>query len=424
MDINRKTAYMTLLQIEKEGAYSNLALNENIDRSKADSPAFIRELTYGVLKNKYYLDFCLKAFVKKGFNKLKPEVITLLRMGAYQLMFMDSVPSYAAVSETVNLARKYARGREGFINGVLRAFDRAKNELPDIPRDDYSEYLGIKYSCEKWIVDLLIEAFGEEGAEKYLNASNETPELYIRVNVLKNSPEELTKELKALGFKVDKSELSERSLKVAGSGILEIEAFKAGRFSVQDEASTLAADILGAKKGMKVVDMCAAPGGKTMAIAELMETQGEVLACDVYEHKLKLIEEQAKRAGLTIVRTALKDGRENVKELEGTMDRVLSDVPCSGLGVIRRKPEIKYKEAFDMEALVETQKEIILNAASYLKPGGYLVYSTCTVNPAENQGVTDWFLEGRPNYTKVDERHLDPGVGTDGFYICKISREA
>ena len=367
---------------------------------------------------------CLKAFVKKGFGKLKPEVITLLRMGAYQLMFMDSVPSYAAVSETVNLARKYARGREGFINGVLRAFDRAKNELPDIPRDDYSEYLGIKYSCEKWIVDLLIEAFGEEGAEKYLNASNETPELYIRVNVLKNSPEELTKELKALGFKVDKSELSERSLKVAGSGILEIEAFKAGRFSVQDEASTLAADILGAKKGMKVVDMCAAPGGKTMAIAEMMENQGEVLACDVYEHKLKLIEEQAKRAGLTIVRTALKDGREHVKELEGTMDRVLSDVPCSGLGVIRRKPEIKYKEAFDMEALVETQKEIILNAASYLKPGGYLVYSTCTVNPAENQGVTDWFLEGRPNYTKVDERHLDPGVGTDGFYICKISREA
>ncbi|MBO5994222.1 MAG: 16S rRNA (cytosine(967)-C(5))-methyltransferase RsmB, partial [Firmicutes bacterium] len=200
MDINRKTAFTTLLQIEKKGAYSNLALNENIERSKADSPSFVRELTYGVLKNKYLLDYYLKAFVKKGYGKLKPEVLCLLRMGAYQLIFMDSVPTYAAVSETVDLARKFARGREGFINGVLRSLSRSLDELPEVPRDDFREYLGTKYSCEAWISDLLIKAFGEEGAEEYLNASNETPELYIRVNLLKNSPEELMEELRGLGF--------------------------------------------------------------------------------------------------------------------------------------------------------------------------------------------------------------------------------
>ena len=413
---------MTLLDIEKKGAYSNLSLNENIRKMKPGEPAFVRELVYGTLKNKYLLDHYLKSFIKRGFGSLKPEILTILRMGAYQILFMDSVPSYAAVSESVNLSKKFARGRESFVNGVLRSLDRGRDSLKYPEKDDFTRYLSIRYSLDPGLASRFIGIFGEEGAEEYLRESNKTPELAIRVNLLKTGPEELMKELEGLGFEVRRSQVSPRSLIVSGTGVLETDAFRSGRFSVQDEASTLAADILDPEPGMKVMDLCAAPGGKTAAIAELMENRGEVLAFDIYEHKLSLIEGICRRNGIQNVKALQGDGRVFMEEHEGTSDRVLTDVPCSGLGVIRRKPEIKYRDPGDTEELVNTQKCILENGARYLKAGRALVYSTCTVDPRENRMVTEAFLMSHPGYMMEREECLSPINGTDGFYICKILR--
>ena len=424
MDLNRKTALETLLNIEKKGAYSNLALNENIRKYEPENEAFVRELVYGVLKNKYLLDYYLKSYVKKGFNRLKAEDLSLLRMGAYQALFMDSVPDYAALNETIRLAHKYARGREGFINAVLRSLVSNKESLGDIPREDFLNYLSVKYSIEEEVCSVILKSLGEEGTEAYLRACNETPELSIRVNVLKNTREELLDELRGCGFFAKLSDKSERALIVSGSGILKTDAFREGRFSVQDEASIMVSDLLGPEEGMKVLDLCAAPGGKTLANAELMRNTGSILACDIYEHKLKLIEEAQKRNGIDIIKTEMSDGTVYREDLKDSMDRVLCDVPCSGLGVIRRKPEIKYRKDLDLKVLIDIQSKILLNASRYLKKGGVMVYSTCTVNRDENQGVTEGFLKDNPNYRKIDEYCLSPLDGTDGFYMCKIIREA
>ena len=425
MDINRKTAFQVLLEVEEKGAYSNIALNRFLREAGECDPAFVRELTYGVIKNKYLLDFFLENFVKKGFKKLKTRDIVLLREGAYQILFMDSVPSYAAVSETVNLAKKYAKGREGFINGVLRNLAREKDSLKLPSEEDPISCISVRYSCEPWIAELLIRTYGYEGARAFMEKVNGTPDLSIRVNILKNTPEELIKILEEQGFSVRPSELSDRALLVKGSGILESAAFREGRFSVQDQSSVFCADMLMAEPGMRVMDICAAPGGKTAAVAEKMKDQGEVLAFDIYEHKLKLMDELMKRNGISIVKTAEGDGRIFNEKYEGSFDRVLCDVPCSGLGVMGRKPELKYRKEYPMEDLNRIQREILENASRYLRPGGIMVYSTCTVNPSENQDMISGFLEGRSSFVKDKEFCLDPVKdGCDGFYICRILREA
>ena len=425
MDINRKTALNVLLEVEDKGSYSNIALNRLISENTASEPAFVRELVYGTIKNKYLLDHYLSQFVRKGFTKLKTRELNILRMGAYQILFVESVPDYAAVSESVDLAKKYARGKDGFVNGVLRALVRNRDSLKKPAKDDPAEYISIRYSVERWIAELLIEIYGFEKAEEYMKAVNRSPELCLRVNLLKADRQKLMEELSAEGFTVRASELSPRAIMAEGTGILETRAFREGRFSVQDQASVLAADTLDAGPGMVVMDCCAAPGGKTAAIAESMNNEGIIYAFDIYEHKLRLIDELMKRNGITIVKTAIGDGRSLNAELAGKCDRVLCDVPCSGLGVIGRKPEIKYRKDYDLDALIGTQKEILRNASQYVRPGGVLVYSTCTVNLAENTGVTEDFLNLSAGFKKEKEICLDPvKSGTDGFYICKLIREA
>ena len=425
MDINRKTALQVLTDVEKNGSYSNISLNRHIRENKAGDPAFVRELVYGVIKNKYLLDHYLKQFIRKGFNKLRINELSILRMGAYQIVFMDSVPGYAACSETVELAKKYARGKDGFINGVLRSLERNKDDLKQPESDDPAEFISIRYSVERWIAELLINIYGKEKAEKYMEAVNGSPELCLRVNLLKTERDALMTRLTEEGFEVRSSEISERAIIASGTGILETEAFREGLFAVQDQASVLASDTLGAKSGMTVADCCAAPGGKTAAIAESMGNKGVIYAFDIYEHKLKLMDELFRRNGITIVKTALGDAREAVCDLIGNCDRVLCDVPCSGLGVLGRKPEIKYRKEFDFTDLINTQKQIIDNVSQYVKKGGALVYSTCTVNPAENTEVISYFLDNHPGFRKEKEICLDPvDTGTDGFYICKLIREA
>lgn len=424
MDINRKTAFDVLMDVEKNGAYSNLSLNSFIEKNHPDSPAFVRELAYGVLRNKLLLDWFLGQLIPSGLKKIKKQDMTLLRMGVYQLSYMKSVPEYAAVSETVNMAKKLARGRERFINGVLRGYIRNRQQLALPDREvNLEEYLSIVYSVERWIVRLWKDAYGAEKTEALLRASNETPELAVRVNLMKTDRKSLKEKLEALGFEAAESEVSDRALLVKGSGLLDTELYREGMFSVQDEASILASDALDAKPGDCIADVCAAPGGKTFATAELMAGKGVIYAMDKYEHKLKLMEAQAKRAGIDNIRLLQHDSTVPVEELKGQMDKVLADVPCSGLGVMRRKPEIKYKGRQELNELIERQRQILLAAASYVKAGGTLVYSTCTINPAENEKQIVEFLRGNKDFKALEQKQLLPDGGTDGFFICRIRKE-
>ena len=424
MDINRKTAFDVLMDVEKNGAYSNLSLNSFIEKNRPDSPAFVRELAYGVLRNKLLLDWFLGQLIPSGLKKIKKQDMTLLRMGVYQLSYMKSVPEYAAVSETVNMVKKLARGRERFINGVLRGYIRNRQQLALPDREvNLEEYLSIVYSVERWIVRLWKDTYGAEKTEALLRASNETPELAVRVNLMKTDRKSLKEKLEALGFEAAESEVSDRALLVKGSGLLDTELYREGMFSVQDEASILASDALDAKPGDCIADVCAAPGGKTFATAELMAGKGVIYAMDKYEHKLKLMEAQAKRAGIDNIRLLQHDSTVPVEELKGQMDKVLADVPCSGLGVMRRKPEIKYKGRQELNELIERQRQILLAAASYVKAGGTLVYSTCTINPAENEKQIVEFLRGNKDFKALEQKQLLPDGGTDGFFICRMRKE-
>lgn len=426
MDINRKTAYQTLLNTEKNKAYSNIELNKQIQQEQPDSPAFVRELVYGVLENRIYLDYILDRLIPKGLKGVKKQPLTLLRMGLYQIIFMDSVPEYASVNETVKIARKVIPGRERFINGVLRGYGKKKDEiaLPDREKQA-EEYLSVKYSFEPWIVSLWTEQYGIERAESLMKASNEKPELSVRVNRLKISTETAVKELEDAGFEVRRSEMSDRVLFVKGTGLLASESYRKGHFSVQDESSVLCAEALAPLPGQSVIDICSAPGGKTLAMAELMENRGSIKAFDIYEHKLNLLMENAQRLGISIIETGENDGEKLNEALIDTADRVLVDGPCSGLGVIRRKPEIKYKVLEDWgRELAEKQYAILKNSGRYVKSGGVLVYSTCTINKTENEDVAERFLTEHEEFELIESRQLLPDRdGCDGFFICKMRKK-
>ena len=425
-DLNRKTAYQTLLDIEKNQAYSNITLNYQIGQLKPDNPAFVRELVYGVLENQIYLDHILKQLIPKGLKGVKKPIKVLLRMGLYQLIFMDSVPEYAAVNETVKLARKVAPGRDGFLNGVLRGYGKKKEQitLPD-PEKNLALYLSVKYSFDLSIVNLWLSQFNAEETENLLANSNMRPPLSIRVNLTKTTPEELEAELTAEGFVLEKADLCQRVFFVKGSGLLDTEAFAKGLFSVQDTASVLSVDVLAPEPGDVVIDMCAAPGGKTLAMGEKMENRGQILAFDIYAHKLELIQTQAERLGLTIIETREQDGTIFDEAFVEIADKVLVDGPCSGLGVLRRKPEIKHRPILeDVAELAEKQLAILENACRYVKPGGDLLYSTCTINRKENGDVSSVFLKTHPEFEMKEEKQLLPGIDqADGFYICKIHRK-
>ncbi len=421
MDLTRKTAFDVLLEIERDGAYSNLALNRFAEERNIENTSFLRELVYGVLENRILLDYYLNSLIVKGMKKVKIREATILRMGLYQLIFMDSVPDYAAINESVNLAKKLCRGREGFINGVLRGYVKKKNliELPS-KEDSFEEYLSVRYSFPRWIIDMWKAQYGSALCEEILKATNQRPPLSIRVNTLKTDRATLKGILEDRGFEVREGTFSDRILHVKGSGLLSMEEYKNGFFSVQDEASVMAAEMLDAKSGDLVIDVCAAPGGKTAAIAEIMENRGTIKAFDIYEHKLEIIRNQAKRLGITIITPQLTDGRTGDDSLNEKADKVLVDALCSGLGVIRRKPEIKYKEEEDLSQLICIQRDILERAAEYVKPGGTMVYSTCTINKEENHNQAQRFLRCHGEFELAEEKQFLPVDGTDGFFICKM----
>lgn len=426
MDNNRKTAYLALLEVHSRKAYSNLALNHKIAMHRPKNPAFVRELTYGVLERKLTLDYYIDQMVRDGIESLRAQEITILRMGMYQLSYMNSVPEYAAVNECVELAKRYCKSKSGLVNKVLKEFknNRAVTELP--PREeDEIRYLSIKYSYAPWIIEHWLKYYSMDFVEELLEAGNGKAPLTIRLNWLKVRKEDLKKALHERGYETEEGKLCQNAINVKGSGILESELYKHGLFTPQDESSMLVAEKLDPKQGNIVMDVCAAPGGKTTAIAERMNNTGKIYASDIYRRKLDLIDAEARRLGITNIETRSWDATRVDSTMIRKADRVLVDAPCSGLGVVRRKPEIKYKDNTDEIKLLPAKQLAILSASSaYVKPGGTLVYSTCTINPEENEQVAGAFLKKHGDFEKVEDTLLLPNTnGTDGFYICVMKKE-
>ena len=430
MDSARRAAYLALRDVEENKAYSGFAVQNAIKKLSPERIPFTRELVYGTIRKQLYLDNLIGAFVKTPVSKLPVSDRVLLRMGLYQHTSLGSVPDYAAVSETVELAKHYARGREKFINGVLRQYIRSKDSvgLPSRAEDEVS-YLSLKYSFAPWIVQMWMDEFeNAERVEHLLDALNQKPHFCIRVNTLKTEPGSLKRELEGLGFTVDSDEDLPGLLFLEGplaGQPLDTGLYKDGLFSVQGKASRIAVESLGAEAGEMVIDVCAAPGGKTMAIAEGMKNSGRVLAMDIHGQRLGLVSAQAERLGVNIVETMVHDGRAVKNGLQGSADRVLVDAPCSGLGTARSKPEVKYKD-FDesVKSLPGLQLGILEASAQYVKPGGVMVYSTCTISSRENIDVIKAFTKTDNGFKIVDMIQLLPVVGrTDGFFICKMKRE-
>jgi len=439
IDLDREAAFKALLAIERDGSYSNLELSKMLASDELSNKGFIREIVYGVTENKIYLDYILDKFIKKGAAKTKLQALIILRMGVYQILFMNSVPNYAAVNESVALARRFARGTDGFINGVLRNFIRNMDSASEIDVKGQLEYLSIRYSCQLKLVEELVSMLGFEHAKVLLEHAGHRPPLSIRVNIAQISVKELADRLRANGFETEGSKLSDRVLLVKGGALTEANEYKEGLFSIQSEESCAIADFADAKSTELVIDLCAAPGGKAAAMAEQMlkpststepltKTEpgiagGKVVALELYEHRAALIEATARRLGLENIEVRCQNAVEQIDALVGKADLVLADVPCSGLGVIRRKPEMKYRDEFDFDELVEIQKSILETGSSYLKPGGRLIYSTCTINPRENELMVKDFLERYEEFISEKEVKLSPfDNGYDGFYMNKLKK--
>ena len=435
----RDTALRVLVSCRTAGAWADAALRAQLRRDGLSGPeaALCSRIVYGVMQNRLLLDFYLGAYCSQKVDHLQPPLLEILRIGAYQILFLDKIPHSAAVNQAVEQAKDNGRAKAaGLVNAVLRQLSRNKVHLPRIPDQDALHSLSIRYSHPKWLVKRLQAILGPE-TEACLAADNAPAPLTIQVNPLKAAAEELTAELEASGVIVRPHPWVSGCLELDHAGDLTALApFRAGKFLVQDPAASLAARAAGIQPGQQVLDVCAAPGGKSFSMAMDMGDRGQILSCDVHPYKVKLIESGAQRLGLTCIRAATADAREKHAAWEGQADVVMADVPCSGLGIIRKKPDIRYKNPKELAQLPLVQRAILENASGYVRPGGTLVYSTCTVLPEENGDVTGDFLDKHPEFEPVrtafplpvgpcpgqvtlwPQRH-----GTDGFYICRMRRK-
>lgn len=422
----RQTAFQILNRIERGTAYSNLVLDAELRRSGTDamSSGLITALVYGVTERKITLDYILASFLRQPLKKLRPEVLTILRMGVYQLKFMDKIPPSAAVNESVKLVKTngcaYAAG---LVNSVLRKAAGSEIAYPDAT--DFPLYLSIRYSCPMPLVLHYIENYGAEDAEGILKESIGAVPTIIRVNTLKTDTKALQASFLQSGIQAEATPLP-NTLLLKNTGALEHNAlYRQGLFHVQDLASAYCVQALDAQAGQTVIDICAAPGGKTFTAAQSMQNSGRIIAFDLHEHRVKLIADGAKRLGIEIIAAKKHDASVLNSDLIGCADRVLCDVPCSGLGTIRRKPEIRYKDLALIDNLPNLQYNILSTASKYLKKGGILVYSTCTLNRAENDAVCDRFLQDFPDFEKTEAyRTLMPHKdGTDGFFFARLRRK-
>ena len=435
----RETALNALIACRKEGAWSNGVLKEYIrrDRLMPRDAALASRLCYGVLQNRQKLDFYLKQLLTGKQNRLHPVVRDILHLGLYQMLEMTKIPVSAAVNESVELTKKYCPNPVAakLVNGVLRNADRRKGTLEEPVK------LSDRYSHPESLIQLLRSYVGEELLEPMLRANNEAPDITIQVNTLKTDAETLTRALETQGVIVQPHSWMENCLVLRSTGALEnLEVFRQGHFYVQDPAAKLSVLCaqLPQREDFYLLDCCAAPGGKSFAAAMAMGGKGHITSCDIHAHKTELIAKGASRLGLTNMTVCQQDASQPVSEWVGQMDAVIADVPCSGYGIIRKKPDIREKDPDTMVSLPALQLAILNNQAKYVKKGGLLLYSTCTLVRRENEGVVEKFLKANPDFcteklplpanfptNESGMLKLVPGqYDTDGFFICRLRRKS
>ena len=419
---DRFLAYKILSKIERDKAYSNIAVDTVLNQNEASSAPFVCALVYGVIERKITLDYYLSQLLTQPIKKLNPQVLTILRMGVYQIKYMDKVPVSAAVNESVKLSKKVKCGfASGLINSVLRKVASFEILLPETDNKIYD--LSIAYSCPENLVTHFVNDYGYIKAEEILKASLGAVPVFLRVNTLKTTHEELIDILANEGI-VTKSLGNGTTLEVVdGGAVFKTDAYKKGYFHAQDLASQDCITNFAPKKNEIVFDMCAAPGGKSFTMAQMMENQGEVYSFDLYDHKIKLINDGAKRLGIDIIKAQICDASVYNPDLPKA-DKILCDVPCAGLGVIRRKPEIKYKDFGFIDKLCELQYNILENSALYLKEKGVIMYSTCSLSNKENTEICRRFLEEHKDFKNGGMVTMFPHEkGSDGFFYATLIRE-
>lgn len=431
----RDVALRALVACERQGAWSDGFLKKEIGNAGLDGrdAALATRLCFGVQQNRMLLDFWLSNLSKIPLAKMEPAVRSILRLGAYQILFLDRVPDHAAVNQAVEQARKNSRNPRsaGLVNGILRSLIRQKSELPQPPD------LSTRYSHPQWLVEAFSRRLPPEEVEDLLRADNSEPPTCIQINACKVGAPVITEALRQEGMTVSPHPWLPDCLLLQGTGNLEQSAaFQRGWFYVQDAAAKLAVLAADPRPGMEVLDACAAPGGKSFATAIAMDNQGRVISCDIHPHKQILLQRGAERLGLPIIQPEVLDGKDCKEDFLNKFDLVIADVPCSGLGIIRKKPDIRYKDPEPLAGLPKVQSAILENVSRYVRPGGVLLYATCTLLERENEEIVAAFLEKRKDFTL--EKFQLPGPfglcadgmltcwphrhGTDGFFFAKLRR--
>ncbi|OOM78271.1 16S rRNA (cytosine(967)-C(5))-methyltransferase RsmB [Clostridium sp. BL-8] len=434
----RKLAVKILNRVLDEGAYSNIILAKELNEAELNDKdkALLTEIVYGVLRRKKTLDIIISNFVK-DIKLMKKDILNILRVAVYQMNFLDKVPSYAACNEAVEEAKEISENDSKLVNGILRSFTKNPDEI-EVVGNKIDEY-AYKFSFEPWMIRLLIKQYGENLSKKIMLGLNAIPQVSVRVNEIKADYDEVFEELEKLEYDIEEGVICPEAICIKGGKSIESNPlFKEGKITVQDESAMVVAPLLELEEGMKVIDLCSAPGGKTTHIAEMLQNTGKVLAFDIHESKLGLIKENCERLGITNVEINTNDATKLNPELVESSDRILIDVPCSGIGIIRKKPEIKWnKTRSDLREIIPIQREIMENAWQYLRSGGIMVYSTCTLNKEENEENIDWFLSshkdcsikkifiGNQNnliYNKNGSLTIMPNENMDGFFIAKLEK--
>lgn len=435
-----------LLEVTRDGEYSHIALRNVLNKYQyldKKERAFITRVTEGTLERMIEIDYIINQFSKVKVNKMKPVIRNIIRSGVYQLKYMDQVPSSAVCNEAVKLAAKKGFvNLKGFVNGLLRNIDRNLNQITYPDKADCENYLSVKYSMPVWILKQWLKTYDRETVECMLEAFLKETPTTIRCNLNQISKEKLTRVLESEGVQVENHEYLPYALQISGYNYLgDLESFRNGDFSVQDISSMLVAHIADPKEGNKVIDVCAAPGGKAIHMAELLNGTGHVEARDLTDYKVDMIWENIRRSGLSNIEAVCQDATEFCEDSVERADIVVADLPCSGLGVLGKKTDLKYKMSEEIQRqLVSLQRNILFQVKNYVKPGGVLIYSTCTIHEAENMGNVHWFLENNPGFEllpigellcdglkdSVKEEgclQLLPGVHkSDGFFMAKFRK--
>ncbi|MFT8313569.1 MAG: 16S rRNA (cytosine(967)-C(5))-methyltransferase RsmB [Clostridium sp.] len=442
MDKSREIAVKVLTGVFKDKSYSNILLGSLLNKSNLESKdkALTTEIVYGTLKYKYTIDKILSYFVKKDLKSIDIYILNVLRSSVYQIKYLDKIPEFAAVNEAVEMAKKEKGiGPSKFINAVLRNYLRSKS-INFIEKDENDiDKICFDYSFEPWMVKLFLKQYGKENAISIMKGLNEVPGISVRINPLKGSYDEIFSKLLDCGFNIEKGYINKEAINIIkGGNIEQNELFRDGFITVQDESAMLVASSMEIQNDMTILDLCSAPGGKTTHICEILNNTGVVKAFDLHANKLKLIEKNAKRLGIKNLTCSEMDSRKYNDKYKEIAHRVLIDVPCSGLGIIKKKPEIKWNKSLkDLKSLIKTQRSIMINAAEYVKSNGYLIYSTCTLNVEENEKNIQWFLDNNKIY-KIEPLYFGeydniiyskegwvtimPNKYMDGFFICKLRK--